>query len=105
MFTVIYTFKVKTGQEATFQKAWADLTKLIYEYEGSLGSRLHHVEEDLYIAYAQWPNKERWENAGDQLPPSAKIVSKNMKDACEKIETLYKMEVVEDLLKSKRKDA
>ena len=105
MFTVIYSFKVKTGQEAIFQKAWADLTKLIYESEGSLGSRLHHVEDDHFIAYAQWPNKERWENAGNQLPTSAKEISKNMKDACDKIETLYKMEVVEDLLKSKRKDA
>jgi heme-degrading monooxygenase HmoA len=53
MFTVIYSFQVKPGQVHKFEKAWKDLTLLISEYEGSLGSRLHKQSELSYIAYAQ----------------------------------------------------
>ena len=58
MFTVIYSFQVKPKQDKIFIKAWSDLTKLILEYEGSLGSRLHLESDGKYIAYAQWPSKK-----------------------------------------------
>lgn len=99
MFTVIYSFKVKINQEEKFIQGWKGLTKLIYEFEGSLGSRLHKVGELDYIAYAQWPLKETWKNAGSNLPESAAFFRSEMKNACEKIETLHEMEVVSDLLK------
>ena len=100
MYTVIYSFSVKSGHLDEFFDGWEGLTKLIYEFEGSLGSRLHKVDALNYIAYAQWPSKEVFDNAGDNLPESADIFRSKMRSACEEVKTLHKMEVVKDLLKS-----
>jgi heme-degrading monooxygenase HmoA len=100
MFVVIYSFEVLPGQEATFKKAWEDLTRLIYSHEGSLGSRLHHHEDLHYIAYAQWPEKYIWEHSGSHLPESAKAISAEMRASCASIKTLYEMDLVSDLLQS-----
>ena len=100
MFCVIYSFDVHEGQDEKFIQAWAGLTKLIYQYEGSLGSRLHQESEHRYLAYAQWPNRKRWEDSGDQMPEEADQFRKDMKDSCSKIETLHTMELSEDLLQS-----
>lgn len=100
MFAVIYSFKVKPNQVDQFINGWEGLTKLIYEFEGSLGSRLHKVGELHYIAYAQWPSREKWNGAGDNLPDSATGFRNEMKYACESIETSHELEMVCDLLKS-----
>lgn len=98
MFAVIYTFKIKPNKKESFVKAWSEMTLLIREYEGGLGSRLHQKSDTEFIAYAQWPDKTTWQNAGDNLPESSKAISKEMKDACEESTTLYEMDLVEDLL-------
>jgi len=98
MYIVLYDFKVKPNQAENFIEAWKGLTRLIYEYEGSLGSRLHKKEDLHYIAYAQWPNKSHFNDAGGKLPKAAEIYRDSMKQACSKIEILDKLEVVEDLL-------
>lgn len=98
MFAVIYSFKMKPGKKDSFLKAWGDMTLLIREYEGGLGSRLHQNSEHEYIAYAQWPSEETWKNSGDKLPESASEIRKQMRNSCEEIKTLYQMELVEDLL-------
>lgn len=98
MFTVIYKFNVKNGMNQEFIEGWKGLTELIFEYEGSLGSRLHSVHNDLYVAYAQWPNKSTWENSGSKLPKAADLFRDKMKNSCEQIETEYEMDVVCDLL-------
>jgi heme-degrading monooxygenase HmoA len=100
MFAVIYSFKVKPGQAKSFEKAWENLTHLIYEFEGSLGSRLHKKDDLHYIAYAQWPDKSTWQNSGAKLPESSADIRKAMKDACEHIETLYELDMITDLLKT-----
>lgn len=99
MFTAIYEFKVKKGCDEAFIIAWEELTKLIYQFEGSLGSRLHKVNVEFYIAYAQWPNRQTWENAGSKLPPNASEHRTKMKAACESIRTVYESEIKSDLLK------
>lgn len=101
MFTVIYTFKVKPNNEKDFITSWKRLTEFIYQYEGSLGSRLHKQKSSEYIAYAQWPDRESWKNAGKKLPPEASVVSERMRECCFSIDTSYEMEVVEDLLQKK----
>lgn len=104
MHTVIYRFEVKENEVEKFVTAWLGLTKLIYEYEGSLGSRIHKVKELEYIAYAQWPSKLIYDNAGSNLPSETDVHRKHMKESCNLIETLYEMEVVEDYLQSKPKN-
>ena len=98
MFIVIYSFKTKKGQEPIFETAWRELTLLFRNYAGSLGSRLHKKADQHYIAYAQWPDKKTLENANSKLPDEATAVGKTMRNACEKIEILHELNVVDDLL-------
>ena len=99
MYCVIYQFDVKAEKTKEFETAWAELTKLIYEYEGSLGSRLHLDENGKYIAYAQWSSKKVFDNAGKNLPSKAEIFRKAMRESCSEIKTLHKLEMITDLLK------
>ena len=101
MFSVIYKFEIKPDRKDSFEKSWKDLTHLIYNYAGSLGSRLHKKDKCNYIAYAQWPNKETWENSSNKLPEKSIEISKLMKESCNSIETLYELELIKDLLEDK----
>jgi quinol monooxygenase YgiN len=100
MFVVIYQFQIKDNQKKEFTEAWKQLTELIYQYEGSLGSRLHQQSKNIYIAYAQWPNKDIWKSSGDKLPDTAAEIRATLKETCIKIEVLNELEVTEDFLKS-----
>ncbi|MCH2197959.1 MAG: antibiotic biosynthesis monooxygenase [Flavobacteriales bacterium] len=100
MFCVVYEFQVIPGKEDLFCQAWREMTELIYEFEGSLGSRLHQQSDTHYVAYAQWPSKERWENSGSRLPAIAEKISQDMKDSTLKIKTVYQLESTDDLLAS-----
>ena len=100
MFCVIYSFFVKPNLNDQFEQVWRDLTNIIYKNNGSLGSRLHRENNHKYIAYAQWPDKESWKTAFAKLPDESKFISQLMKDSCEKIETLYELDVIDDLLKN-----
>ena len=95
MFCVIYSFMVKPSLNDQFEQSWRDLTNIIYKNAGSLGSRLHRDGNNEYIAYAQWPDKELWKNASAKLPEESKNISQLMKDSCEKIETLYELDVID----------
>jgi len=88
MFTVIYSFNVNPERVDLFINAWKEYTTIIYENAGSLGSRLHKQSEFTYIAYAQWPDKQTWERAGDKLPSNANNIGVTMKHSCEKNERL-----------------
>jgi quinol monooxygenase YgiN len=103
MFIAIYSFELKLRKESEFKGAWKALTELIYQYEGSLGSRLHQESDDTYIAYAQWPDRETWQNSGSNLPPSAEQYRTVMRESCKEIKTLHELEVIEDLLKDQPK--
>lgn len=100
MFAVLYSFTIKPNKQEAFVKAWAELTELIYEYEGSLGSRLHRKSDTQYIAYAQWPSEAVYKNSGDNLPSSTDAVRQTMRDCCDKIEVLHELEMVADLFKN-----
>lgn len=99
MFAAIYAFEVKPGHESAFVQSWADLTRLIRTHEGALGSRLHRGAGQTFIAYAQWPDRETWDRSGDKMPKAeADDARQRMRLACDKVETLHQLEMVEDLL-------
>lgn len=100
-FTVIYTFQILEGKDQEFRAAWKGLTELIYQHRGSLGSRLHKLSDSEYIAYAVWPDKETFYDTSTTMPASADTFRTAMRDACSNIETVYEMNVVEDLIQSK----
>jgi heme-degrading monooxygenase HmoA len=104
MYIVLYSFKVKPKEEENFIKGWKGLTALIYKHEGSLGSRLHKTDTINYIAYAQWPSKDKFENSGGNLPELANEFRDLMRSSCSKVEVISKAEVVEDLLADKLYD-
>ena len=87
---------VKQGMESVFEQSWSALTELIYRYENSPGSRLHKTKQGDYIATAQWPDKQTWKNAGDNLPLEANEITREMRNACHSIDTLYKLKLVND---------
>lgn len=94
----MYSFTIKPGHDTSFIAAWKEMTTLIMNYEGGLGSRLHKRSENEYIAYAQWPDKETWKNAGENLPKKANTVRDRLRASCINMETLHELDVVEDLL-------
>lgn len=55
-FAVIYRWRLKAGMEAQFVEAWSEITRLLREQRGSLGSRLHQGPDGIWVGYAQWPN-------------------------------------------------
>jgi len=100
-FTVMYSFKVHEGKAEDFIIAWTEMTKLIYAFEGSYGSRLHKVNDGLFIGYAQWPNKATWKNSGNKLPDAAVEFRRKLRECCLEIKTEYELESVVDLLYDK----
>lgn len=99
MFCVVYRFEVKPGREAAFEASWADLTRALYRHCGSLGSRLHRSAGGEYLAYAQWPSRERW--AGARLPGAFDAVRERLRASCLRTETLYQLTPVSDLLRDR----
>lgn len=97
---VVYGATVHVEKQVEYRKGWKGLTELIHKYEGSLGSRLHKVSDEFYLAYAQWPSKEVFKNAGVNMPVKADKYRALMNEGCEKFETLYEMELISDLLKT-----
>ncbi len=98
MYILIYRFTAKPDQVPQFLQSWREMTLLIREYEGSLGSRLHQESECVFIAYAQWPDRQTFENSGAKLPEHAQTVRKVLRESCESIETLHRLEMLDDLL-------
>jgi len=102
-YTIIYSFKVNDGKENEFIRCWSALTQLIYEFEGSYGSRLHKINDNLFIAYAQWPDQETFEQSGNNLPETANALRQIMRECCTEIKPEFKAGyVVEDLLKDEQ---
>lgn len=60
LFVVLYRWRIQAGKEEQLRAAWVGATKKIMARYGALGSRLHHAEDGSWVAYAQWPDKERW---------------------------------------------
>tara|TARA_B100001250_G_C19270067_1_gene558680 strand:+ start:155 stop:466 length:312 start_codon:yes stop_codon:yes gene_type:complete len=103
MFCVVYSFHVIKGKEAFFENSWKELTDIIYAHANSNGSRLHKSKGNEYIAYASWPNKKTWEEGRSKLPRGSEVIGEKMKDCCTNIQTVYELDMVNDLLKNEQK--
>lgn len=99
MFVVIYEFDVKEGMEEQFTDAWLALTRGIYEFRGSFGSRLQIDKSGKFLGYAQWPDREAWAkdwSADTRLSSE----SKTMWSCLYSSKTIYEAEVVTDYLQT-----
>lgn len=64
---VIYRFRLKPGLEGQFREGWERVTRRMMAERGALGSRLHRTDEQgLWIAYAQWPDRDAWQASRDR---------------------------------------
>lgn len=62
-FAVLYRWRLHAGREAQFIEAWSQVSELLLQQRGSLGSRLHKGSDGLWYSYAQWPSAAARENA------------------------------------------
>jgi heme-degrading monooxygenase HmoA len=97
MHAIYFRWKVSPGHEREFERAWSELTHLIRDERGGLGSRLHRCADGHYFAYAQWPSEAHWLA---QAEPSARMVElrNHMRDIAELIDGPLRGDVVMDLL-------
>ncbi len=103
MYCVIYKFKAKPGFEEQFEKNWRIHTDNIYKHLGSLGSRLHKLDEERsYMAYAQWPSKDVYASEKTehmtQFSDADLLAQKNLADSLESSEVIFEGEVIDDRL-------
>jgi quinol monooxygenase YgiN len=96
-FAVIYRWRLKTGAEAQFVAGWTRLTHAIRAERGGLGSRLHRLPDGSWLAYAQWPSRDAWEQAqaAPALDPEGSVL---MREAIVESEPPLLLEPVADLL-------
>jgi hypothetical protein len=110
MFAVIYRFKLKPHQEASYQQLWHKIATYFTEHRRAIGSCLHKGEDDLWVAYSRWPDKATRDSAwpGDNAPNEE--LPKDIRETIQKIQAIKLenqdleiyddicLEVVEDLL-------
>lgn len=99
MFIALYRWKLKDGQEERFREGWRRRTESIYQKYGSFGSRLHQADDDTWLAYAQWPDKETYFAPRVHDNEDDFIASAMMRDSIEVSYPTLFMDVVDDLLK------
>jgi hypothetical protein len=99
MFVIIYRWRLHPGREAAFERAWAQLTELFKQLRGGLGSRLHRTDSGLYIAYAQWPDRETYLLSAERGVPDETLAARMNAAVAERLEPEF-METVHDLLES-----
>lgn len=98
LFTLLYSFNIHHGKDAAFIQAWSDMTQLLYQYQGSHGSRLYRSDETTFIGIAQWPDRETFSKPSDNLPEEAIAIRQTMRECCVEIKTLYELpELVVDM--------
>lgn len=105
MFAVIYRWQVVPGLEAQFEAGWTRGTERIAAEFGGWGSRLHRAADNIYIAYAQWPDEETWKRASETRMRHTDDEAREMYRAAivpGTFETLFAMPVTADLLDLRR---
>ncbi|WP_420213798.1 antibiotic biosynthesis monooxygenase family protein [Janthinobacterium fluminis] len=99
MHAIYFRWKVTSGREREFERAWLELTQLIRDERGGLGSRLHRCADGHYFAYAQWPSEVF---RATQPEPNARMVDlrNQMRELAELVDGPLHGDVVADLLVS-----
>lgn len=97
MHAIYFKWKVASGREPDFEHAWRELTELIRDVQGGLGSRLHRCADGHYFAYAQWASERVW---AEQPAPTARMVElrDQMREVAELVDGPLRGDVVADLL-------
>lgn len=99
MFAVMYRWRLEPGTEQKFREAWAEMTDAIATRSGTGGSRLHRTDDGEWLAYAVWPSRQHWEDAG-KLPSANPDAGARMRACIEQAISTTPLEIVDDLLRA-----
>jgi quinol monooxygenase YgiN len=97
MHAIYFRWKVASGHERDFEQAWLELTKLVRDEQGGLGSRLHRSTDGHYFAYNQWPSKLAWATQPEPTPRMLKLRNR-MREFAEIVDGPLRANVIADLL-------
>ena len=99
MFVALYRWKVKEGHERNFLESWHRITEGIYQHSGSLGSRLHQAEDGVWVAYAQWPDRQTYD-AAKNIPAIDAEARTMFRESIEEADPDIYKNVTDDLLQA-----
>ncbi len=96
MEVFLYRWRLIEGLEAQFAVAWTEVTRFYRDKCGSLGSRLHRGDDNIWYAYAQWSSAADRDAAfaAHELSESAARMNAAIKESL----PVVRLEVVSDLL-------
>jgi quinol monooxygenase YgiN len=97
MYCVVYVWRVTSGHEQRFEEAWRELTTLIRDEFGALGSRLHQRDDGVWFAYAQWSSYDEWARDRNRSPRMREL-GLVLRQCAEDLGTLASGQVAIDLL-------
>ncbi len=99
MFCVVYQWAVKPSKEKEFRETWCEITEAIFRQHGSMGSRLHKNYDGSFVAYAQWPSRELWQNQAITIGVEH-TESKQRKCLLQPIRVILQLDMTDDMLKA-----
>ena len=94
MFAVIYRWRPHPGKEELLSEGWHRVTQAIHDQCGSYGSRLHQADDDTWVAYARWPDKETRARCGVPDPEGEAM----MREAIAEYFPETRLRILDDLL-------
>ncbi len=102
MFCAVYEFDVLPGKENEFKVLWHTATLEVKSHNEGVGSRLHKVvgKENQWIAYAQWPSREKWLGHAQLIFNSEQPPQwvKALQATINSVTVLWELDMVDDLL-------
>ncbi len=88
MFAVIYRFKLQPHQELCYQKCWNNIASYFKAYRGAIGSCLHKGNDNLWVAYSRWPDKETRDNSWPGEDTPSYELPTTVREAIQKMQTI-----------------
>ncbi len=96
MFVVLYRWRIYANLERQFVENWSARTAYLQEKYGSLGSRLHRGNDEIWYSYAQWKTAEQREKAFDSESNNVSESVEKMREAIKESFPEIELEVVSD---------
>jgi heme-degrading monooxygenase HmoA len=97
MIAILYSWRIKPNKEQQFIESWSQVTEFLRDKRGSLGSRLHRGNNDLFYGYAQWKSDEERQNAFQNSTEISESIEK-MRDSIEETLPEIMLEPISDFL-------
>jgi heme-degrading monooxygenase HmoA len=99
MIAILYSWRIKPDKEEQFIESWLQITEFLHNNSGSLGSRLHRGNDNLFYGYAQWKSDEERQNAFQNSAQISDAIEK-MRDSIEETMPEIMLQPIADFLVS-----